>query len=160
MAYCVDVSPAAGVTGEVHATKQNELGIVRQFSDGFSYIYLQGIGSTVAGDWVAFDPSTFVTSRLATTSRGSVAVATAAVVASTYGWFGYIGSFSANCLSACASNLPIYPSGTAASATSVLTKNAQIQNAVARGAPVTTTGGGAQAVSINRPWVGAHDESV
>lgn len=160
MAFFVGATPVAGLTGEVHTTKLNDLGTIARGSDGYDYIYLQGIGSTVASDWVTFDAGTYITARLATTSKGNVAVATAAVLASQYGWYGYVGTFAANCLSACASNLPIYASGTAALATSVLTKNAQIQTAFARGAPVTTTGGGAQNVTINRPWIGAYDESV
>jgi hypothetical protein len=160
MAYCVDASPTAGIPGEVHTTKLNELGVVRLFSDGFHYIYLQGIGSTVAGDWVCFKTGTWVTARLTTAMKGGVAIATAATIASTYGWYGYVGNFTSNCLSATLSNGYLYATGTAGSAEDLITKNEQIKGAVSMAAPVTSTGGGSQLVSINRSEVGSYDESA
>jgi hypothetical protein len=158
-AYCIDARPAAGAPGEVHDTQLNPLGAVREFSDGF-YIYLQGVVSTVSGDFVSFKPGVYTTARLTTGQRGGVAIATAAVVASKYGWYGYIGSFTANCLSATLSNGYLYATATAGSAEDLLTKNEQIKEATAIGAPVTTTGGGAQTVSLNRASIGSYDESV
>lgn len=161
--YCVDSRPAAGLPGEVHTTKLNDLGATREFSvDGVvnTYIYLQGIGSTVTGNYAVFDPGTYTTTLLATTSRGQIAVASAAIVASNYGWYGYIGSFSAFNLSATTSNTPLYASGTSGAGTSALTKNCQIKRAVQRGAAPTATGGAAVACSIDRPYIGSYDESV
>lgn len=159
MAYCIDSRPANGLPGEVHDTKLNDLGAVREFSDGF-YIYLQGVASTASGDWVMYRSGSFTTSRLTTGMRGSVAVATAAVVASKYGWYGVKGAFSANCLSASLSNGYLYATATAGSAEDLLVKNEQIQRATATGAPVTTTGGGAQTCVIDFPVIGANDESA
>lgn len=159
MAYCIDPRPASGIPGEIHTAKQNDLGAVREFSDGH-YIYLQGIGSTVAGNWVAFDPGTYLTALLATTSKGQCAVASAAIVANNWGWYGYIGSFAAFNLSATLSNNAVYASSTAGAGTSAITKNAQIKKAVSRGAPPTTTGGATQTVVIDRPFIGSYDESV
>ncbi len=161
MAIVADPRGGSGATGEVHSTKLNDLGAVRMFSDGYEYVYLQGIGSTVAGDLVVYDRGTWTTARLTTSLKGGVAVATAATIASTYGWYGYLGSFSVNNLSATATNVALYPSGTTAVGTSVITKNLQIQGVIARGTPPTTTGGGAQTCQFMSPaWIGAYDESV
>ena len=161
--YCVDSRPASGVPGEVHSAKQNDLGAIREFSDGttiYRYIYLQGVASTVAGDWVCFKPGVYTTARLTTAMRGGVAIASAAIVASSYGWYGYEGTFTSNCLSATLSNGYLYATATAGSAEDLLTKNELIANATATGAPVTSTGGGSQVVAINRATVGNYIESV
>jgi hypothetical protein len=160
MAYFTGPTPVSGIPGEVHSTKQNDLGTIARASDGCDYIYLQGVANTVAGDWVNFKQGVWTTARLTTTMRGGVAIATAAVVASNYGWYGYVGSFTSNCLSATLSNGYLYATATAGSAEDLLTKNEQIKNATATGAPVTSTGGGSQVVSINKPWVGSYDESA
>jgi len=160
MAVVADPAGGSGATGEVHTTKLNDLGIVRYFSDGNHYIYLQGVASTATGSWVAFDPGTYTTALLATTSKGQCAIASAAIVASSYGWYGYVGSFLATNLSATLSNNAIFASGTAGSGTSAVTKNAQIKKAVARGAAPTATGGGTQTCVIDRPFIGSYDESV
>lgn len=54
------------------------------------YIYLQGIGSTVVGSVVTFNPTSagaFVTVLSAANAQGCVAVACGITVASTYGWY-------------------------------------------------------------------------
>ena len=88
--YCIDPQPAVGLPGEVHTSKQNDLGTVRRFSvsgtaglsSGVSvpmyFIYLQGVGSTVAGSVVVFGQGVFTTALVATGVKGSCAVATAA----------------------------------------------------------------------------------
>lgn len=63
--------------------------------DGKEYIFLTGVASTVAGDPVVFD-SAFATTRLAGTLAGDVAIALAATVASTKGWYQIYGNGSAN----------------------------------------------------------------
>lgn len=158
-AYCIDSRPASGAPGEVHDTQQNALGAVREFSDGF-YIYLQGVVSTVAGNWALYKSGVYTTALLTTGMRGNVAIASAAIVANKFGWYGVRGAFTATNLSASLSNGYLYATGTAGSAEDALTKNEQIQGATATGAPVTTTGGGAQTVAIDFPKVGMNDESA
>lgn len=159
MAYCIDSRPAAGLPGEVHDTKQNTLGAVREFDTGF-YIYLEGVASTAANDWVVYKQGTFTTARMTTAMRGNVAIASAAIVANKYGWYGVRGAFTANNLSASLSNGYLYATATAGSAEDALIKNEQIQRATATGAPVTATGGGSQTVVIDFPTVGHNDESA
>lgn len=62
--------------------------------DGKEYIFLTGVASTVAGDPVVFD-SAFATTRLAGSEVGEVAIALAATVASTKGWYQIYGTGSA-----------------------------------------------------------------
>lgn len=62
--------------------------------DGKEYIFLTGVASTVAGDPVVFD-SAFATTRLAGSEVGEVAIALAATVASTKGWYQIYGLGSA-----------------------------------------------------------------
>ena len=51
--YSVDPRPASGIPGEVHTTKQNDLGAERVFFvDGvpMTFIYLSGLTSTAANE--------------------------------------------------------------------------------------------------------------
>lgn len=159
MAYCVDASPAVGEHNEVHAEQKNPLGAVRLFSDGNHYIYLKGVSSLVANEWVTFVPGTWTAVRMVTGNKGGagVAIAQAAVDAATeYGWFGYIGSFTAVCESSIVSNAYLYVLS-AGRADDAIVKNEQIKNAR------TTTagaGGGTATVAIDRPFLGSNDESA
>jgi len=93
MAYCVDSSPAVGEHTEVHDTAKNTLGVERQFSDGVTYKYLLGVGSTLAGSWVTIGAAN-ATALLASGANGRVAVASAATVAAKYGWYAIDGIIS------------------------------------------------------------------
>lgn len=155
MAFSTDASPAAGLTGEVHATQLNPLGAVRQFSDGNHYIYLRGVASTGANDWVVFD-DTYQTTRMVATSAGPAAIASAAIIASTYGWYLYVGSGTAYVLSAAVSAATLYANANAGSAATAIVKNKAICNAVTK----TAAASNASTVQINRPWVGDNTDSA
>lgn len=72
---------------QVHAVQKYRLGTEVKDSAGNRYVYLQGVGSTVAGDVVAFDEN-YATTRLLQATIGRIAVAKAAVDATTeYGWY-------------------------------------------------------------------------
>ena len=58
---------------------------------GKQYIFLTGLDSTAAGSWVTFDES-YVTALLAANAVGPVAVAMAATVGSTYGFYQIYGN--------------------------------------------------------------------
>lgn len=149
MAYPVGASPSAGATGEVHDTKLNALGAVREFSDGNSYIYLQGCASTAADDWVVFDDA-YLTTRMVATSAGPAAIAKAAVVANKYGWYLYIGSGTAYVLSAAVSAATLYANANAGSVATAVVTNKGILNATTKTAAASNNA----TVQINRPWVG------
>ncbi len=55
-------------------------------TNGKQYIFLTGVASTAAGSWVSFDEN-FATTLLAANAVGPVAIASAATVASTKGWY-------------------------------------------------------------------------
>jgi hypothetical protein len=93
MPYFVSTPPVIGNPGEVDDSARNRLGATAVDADGNEYIYLKGVASTIAGSWVTYDAA-FATANLATDSApGDVAIATAAVVANKYGWYGRKGAF-------------------------------------------------------------------
>lgn len=80
----------AGDTSVIDTVQQHTLGMRAMDIDGNEFIYLQGVASTVAGDWVVYDEDG-ITIRLLNTSSGPAAVAMAAIVASRYGWYQVFG---------------------------------------------------------------------
>jgi hypothetical protein len=149
MAFPVDPSPSSGVHNDVHTTQQNPLGAVRQFSDGNSYIYLKGVATTAANDWVVFD-ETYQTTRMVATSCGPAAIAQAATIASTFGWYLYVGSGTAYVLSAAVSAATLYANANAGSVATAVVANKAILNATT----ATAAASNAATVRLNRPWVG------
>lgn len=159
MAFCVDSRPAAGNHDDVHTTQQNALGAVRAFSDGNTYIYLKGVTSCVDGSVVVFQPGVWTAILIATGVKGSVAVAQAAVDASTeYGWFLYVGSDTITVRSACASNVALFAGGVAGYVDDVAVKGDQVFNFWIRNA-AALDGGSAQ-IQLDRAFVGASNEST
>lgn len=83
-----------GLLTDVDQTQRNELG-QRTFDDqGNEYIYLAGVASTAAGDWVFYNSlaaqAGFLTARTVsnTAATGLLAVAMAAIVLPTnFGWY-------------------------------------------------------------------------
>lgn len=65
-----------------------------------TFIYLAGVASTVAGDWVAYDTKAGTTVRTVAASVGPVAIAMSANVASQYGWYQVVGASVASTASA------------------------------------------------------------
>ena len=158
MAYFVD-GPAASAPGDVDATQKNDLGAVRKASDGNSYIYLKGVTSCADGSLVIFQPGVWTAVLAATGVKGSVAIATGAVDASTkYGWFTFIGQDVAIARSAIASNTPLFIGGVAGSPDDVAVKGDQLMNCQARNA--AAGGGDSVILQIDRAFVGVSNEST
>lgn len=101
-------------TAAVHTTLQHPLGTKAVDNDGNEYIYLQGVASTVATDWVTFDEA-HLTTRAVANGIGRVAIAMAAVVADSYGWYQIYGSATGNALAGFADNGAVYLTATAGS---------------------------------------------
>ena len=80
-------SPSVGLLTDVDTVKRNPLGYRTNDEFGGEYVYLQGIASTIVGSWVVFPSSTFITTLGVANSKGKVAVAMAAILASQFGWY-------------------------------------------------------------------------
>lgn len=159
MAFCIDSKPAAGNHDEVHASQLNPLGAVRKFSDGNDYIYLKGVTSCADGSVVVFRPGVWTAILVATGVKGSIAIAQAAVDASTkYGWFLYIGQDVVTVRSAITSNTALFAGGVAGYVDDTAVKGDQILNAYALGTGAAD--GGSVAIQIDRAFIGASNESV
>ena len=79
---------------EVHTAKKFRLGTKKRNLLGQEFIYLQGVGSTVANDAVTYDEDGATIRLLTSTPAGPVAIAMAAVDATTeYGFYGIWGEF-------------------------------------------------------------------
>lgn len=80
-----------GDTSIVDATQIEILGKRGWDASGNEYIYLKGVASTVAGDWVIYDEN-YATTRLVANSVGPIAIAMAAISATTkFGWYQVFG---------------------------------------------------------------------
>lgn len=72
----------------VHTTKRFRLGTEKTDIAGNKYVYLAGVSSLAAGDWVSFNASNFTAVRLAANAIGKVGVSMSANTSATnYSWF-------------------------------------------------------------------------
>lgn len=142
---------AHAATGVVDTTAKVPLGTRMRGADGFSeFIYLKGIGSTAIGSWVTFDENG-VTALLAANGKGFVAVATAATIANTYGWYCIYGVTSALLAANCADNASLGRETTDGYAGDGRATGDEIIGAMSRGA---TSGSAALAtVQLSYPFV-------
>lgn len=102
-----------GDTATVDTSQLAPLGMRAWDEDGAEYIYLQGVGSTVAGDWVVFDEN-YATTRLVANEVGPVAIAMAAINATTsYGWYQIFGKNTIARTDTVAADKSLYIDGTA-----------------------------------------------
>lgn len=93
------VKPELGLQAitDTLTTQKHPLGHTARAFDPTTYgegefIYLQGLASTAIGDVVIYDLKAGTTTRGVAGSRGPVAVAMSANVASQYGWYQVVGS--------------------------------------------------------------------
>lgn len=118
---------------------------------GGEFIYLKGVGSTAAGSVVTYDLSDGSTTLApATAGLGcAVAVAMAATIASTYGWYQISGYAKVNCSTCASGGLALYLAGSGALTTSAANGKEVlgILSGTATGTPAT----GFIYATINRP---------
>jgi hypothetical protein len=107
MPYFTDTFGVVGAPGEIHTTQKNQLGLVARANDGNMYAYFRGVASLANTEFCVFDEAG-QTARLANTSIGRPAIATAAVNATSFGWFGVTGSFPAATSANTTDNGPVY----------------------------------------------------
>lgn len=115
-------------------------------------IYLQGVASTVIGDWVSYEADSYLTTRLVANAIGPVAVALSANVASQYGWYAIKGRVPAKVLALFADNGHLYGTATAGSADDAIVAGDRIQGA--RGASaIDGPATGMAEVELHYPFV-------
>lgn len=96
MANKVDMA-TVGLLTDVHTAQKNPLGMRVKDEQGNEYVYLIGVANVAIGSWVNIDVATDYSVQLldtdvAGTLVGRIAVAMAAIVASSYGWFQIYGA--------------------------------------------------------------------
>ncbi len=101
--------------------------------EGNKYVFLQGVASTAIGSWVTYD-ELGVSALLAANAIGPVAIAQAATVASTKGWYLISGSCNALVAAAFADNGNLYATATAGTADDAVVAGDRIKNAIGRSA--------------------------
>ena len=158
MAFCIDSRPSAGIPGEVHSTKLNPVGTVREFSDGNFYIYLAGVTSCVDGSVVVFQTGVWTAALVATGKKGSIAIATAAITGTDWGWFTFIGQDVGIARTAITSNVALFAGGVAGSLDIAAVKGDQVMKCHARNA--AAGGGDSVILQIDRAYIGFSNEST
>lgn len=136
-------------TTTIDASKEFPLGTKAWDINGNEYIYLQGVASTAANDCVTFDES-HVTTRSTANAQGRVAVAMAAVVASSYGWYQIYGNATCAVAASFADNGSVYLTSTAATLDDADVAGDAVVGMVGRSAIAS----GTATMEMNYPWVG------
>lgn len=116
---------------------------------GNEFVYLQGVASTAVGSWVTFDEAG-VTALLAADAKGQVAVALAATIANTYGWYQVSGSGVGLTADDVADNGDVYATATAGSADDAIVAGDRVKGAWFRAAG---TGASSVVVQLANPYV-------
>lgn len=134
--------------------KTPAVGTIAQFSDPTygtgEFIWLNGVASTAAGDLVIYDQYAGTTTRGVAGSRGPAAVAMAATVASTQGWYQIAGSAVINCNAAVAANARVYLTATAGKVDDAVVAGDALDGARFKTADGTPASGQA-VVQLDRP---------
>ena len=119
--------------------------------DGNEYIYLTGVASTAAGLVVTFDEA-HITILSTANAKGRVAIAMAATVASTYGWYQIYGKgTTAGVASTVADNAALYLTATAGYVDDLDVAGDLILGMLGRS--LATNAASALTVELNYPWV-------
>ncbi len=140
MARFVGPFPVIGAVADVHATTAlNKVGTQVTDVEGNRFVYMQGVASVVAGTWVSFDEA-YVTTRLVANAKGRVAIAMAAIDATTdYGWFCIYGTAPGKALTAFADNGLVYATSTDGSVDDAVVATSVVYGAIGRSAVNETT---------------------
>lgn len=143
---------------ETSTVKNHSLGkIIRgtspTYGDG-EFIYLKGVGSTVVGSLVMYDPYLGTTVLNTTTGGiGPVAVAMSANVLANYGWYQIAGTAAVLAPNAMTAGANVYAlAATAASVDDAQVNGEQVLNAVVT-ASTGTPSTGLGLITINRPFM-------
>lgn len=136
----------------VSTTQQLPLGVIVQGFDSVlgvgEFIYLQGVASTAAGDAVIYNADDYTTTRLVANAIGPVAVAMAATVAGTFGWYQISGKASVNSTTVI-DNANVYATATPGVVDDTVVAGDRVKNAKFASAD----GAGKAEVEIHRPFM-------
>jgi hypothetical protein len=140
----------------VDTSAQMPLGtIVRGYSKLYGageFIYLRGVADTVRGTWVTYNLDDGTTTRLAANAIGPVAVAMAATVANTFGWYQISGKAVGLCLSGFLDDANVYATATAGSVDDTIVAGDRVK--LAKGASaIGTPAAGLAEFEISRPFM-------
>lgn len=140
LVLCGHALASNGLVTDVDTTQRNPVGTPAWDIFGNEYVYMQGVASTVLGTWVTFD-ELFITTRLVSNGLGAVAIAMAAVNATTsFGWWCVKGAVNGLCLANYADNAKVWATATAGQVDDADVAVDLIINAVGRSARNATTG--------------------
>lgn len=116
------------------------------------FIFLKGVASTAIGTWVTYNADDYSTARLAANAIGPVAVAMAATVASTKGWYQIGGKAVGLAAAAYADNGLVYATATAGTVDDAVVAGDRVKNALGASAVDTPSTGFAE-FEIHRPFM-------
>lgn len=154
MSYNINATSVPQQIGTVSSTALNPIGLRVLATDatygGGEFIYLKGVASTALGSVVTYNPYTGVTTLADGSAIGPVAVATAATVANTYGWYQISGVAVVKSATAVA-NSAVYTTATAGTVDDAVTAGDRIQGALYLTADGTPSAGLAL-LAIERPF--------
>jgi hypothetical protein len=115
------------------------------------FIYLKGVASTAVGSWVTYNLDDGSTALLAANAIGPVAVAMAATVADTWGWYQISGKAVGKTLASYADNGLVFATATAGSVDDAVVDGDMVH--LAKGASaVDTPSTGLAEFEISRPY--------
>lgn len=142
------------------STQAHALGkIVKAYHSTYGqgeFIYLLGIGSTVAGSMVIYDGTTYATTLSPNTANQGrpVAVSMSANVASQYGWYAIGGTVPVLKTAVKVSpKVKVYQSGTTSRVFPTATSGKQVLNAISANAATVASATSTVDVLLNRPFM-------
>jgi hypothetical protein len=115
------------------------------------FIYLKGVASTAIGSWVTYNLDDGSTTLLAANAIGPVAVAMAATVASTWGWYQISGKAVGKALTGYVDNALVWATATAGSVDDAVVDGDMVHLAKGASALDTPSAGFAE-FEIHRPY--------
>lgn len=140
-----------GKLTDIDTEARNIVGTRSFDENGNEFIYLKGVASTLAGSWVTFD-ELYLTTLLVANGLGRVAIAQAATVASTWGWYQIYGAGYGLCLVSYADNAKVWATATAGSVDDADVAVDLIDGAIGRSARATSgTYSGMALFELNYP---------
>lgn len=145
MAYTIN-TPLAGFQGiaQTDTVQAHALGTLVTATDPTygtgEFVYLKGVASTAVGDVVIYDQYAGTTTRAVAGSRGPVAVAMSANVASQYGWY-QVGGSAVVKSGTVAANAPLYVTATAGTVDDAVVAGDKIDSFVSKTANGTPSTG-------------------